>query len=75
MLFQIIHWNSPKKFGLVSNDAKIFRSLANTIFELNGNWFRRYPQLCHDDPEIQLNVSLNKMFNLDVLETFDFNHV
>ncbi|XP_048517080.1 xylosyl- and glucuronyltransferase LARGE2 isoform X1 [Dendroctonus ponderosae] len=53
---KIIHWNSPQKFAVATNDGALFRGLANSVFEMNGNWFRSYPMICEDDWKTQLNV-------------------
>lgn len=50
----IVHWNSPKKYDVTTKDGEKFRGLADGIFELNGNWFREYPQICEKNKSEEL---------------------
>lgn len=51
-VLQILHWNSPHKYSVPTKDGELFRGVANSMFEFNGNLFRTYPQLCTTDQAI-----------------------
>ncbi|XP_076273109.1 xylosyl- and glucuronyltransferase LARGE2-like [Rhynchophorus ferrugineus] len=54
----IVHWNSPKKYDVTTRDGDKFRGLANAIFELDGNWFRRTPLMCEDRERAALPIPM-----------------
>ncbi|CAH0560647.1 unnamed protein product [Brassicogethes aeneus] len=41
LLYEIVHWNSPKKLNVVNPDREYFKSLADTYMEYNGNLLRK----------------------------------
>ncbi|XP_066252461.1 xylosyl- and glucuronyltransferase LARGE2s-like [Euwallacea similis] len=53
---KILHWNSPQKYAISTRDGDMFRGVAQSVFEFNGNWFRNYPQLCGEDTQIEINI-------------------
>ncbi|XP_060532488.1 xylosyl- and glucuronyltransferase LARGE2s-like isoform X2 [Cylas formicarius] len=46
----ILHWNSPKKFGVTHKGGELFRSLAASVSQFNGNLLRKFPLMCDEYP-------------------------
>jgi hypothetical protein len=40
-MFQVIHWNSPKKLKVKNKHVEFFRNLYLTFLEYDGNLLRR----------------------------------
>lgn len=57
VLFQIIHWNSPKKYNVDNRDGEYFRNVATGFMEYNGNLLRKKLQYC-EGPIVSSVVSI-----------------
>lgn len=50
-MFQVVHWNSPKKQNVINQHGEYFRTIYRTFLELNGNLLRRQLFDCSRTPK------------------------